>query len=257
MKINFDYHTHTKFSHGKGTILENALSAKEKGLKGITISDHGFSHPAFGMRRWRLDKMKSQCLEAERQTGIKVNLGIESNILGERGRIDVKEKDYEKLDMILAGVHRMIFFDTVADFCKLHLSNIFCSTFKQKPAKWLIDYNTKAYVNAIKNNPIDILTHMNYLVYADAKTVAKACADYGTYIEINTKKIHLSLEEWQDVIDTGVNFVIDSDAHSPSRIGDTKLFESQSEYINFPLDRIHNVGDKSPSFRFKAFKEKL
>lgn len=51
MKINFDLHTHTVYSHGKGTIAENAKSAAEKGLYGIGITDHGFSHPAFGMRR--------------------------------------------------------------------------------------------------------------------------------------------------------------------------------------------------------------
>ena len=51
MKINFDLHTHTVYSHGKGTIAENAATAKEKGLYGIGITDHGFSHPAFGMRR--------------------------------------------------------------------------------------------------------------------------------------------------------------------------------------------------------------
>ena len=45
MKLTADYHTHTIFSHGKGTILENALSAKEIGLKSIAITDHGFSHP--------------------------------------------------------------------------------------------------------------------------------------------------------------------------------------------------------------------
>ena len=58
MKINFDLHTHTVYSHGKGTIAENAKSAAEKGLYGIGITDHGFSHPAFGMRRKKLDARK-------------------------------------------------------------------------------------------------------------------------------------------------------------------------------------------------------
>ena len=51
MELTGDYHTHTIFSHGKGTILENALSAKEVGLKEIGISDHGFAHTAFGIKR--------------------------------------------------------------------------------------------------------------------------------------------------------------------------------------------------------------
>ena len=54
MKINYDLHTHTIYSHGKGTIEENAQAAKEKGLEGIAITDHGFSHPAFGMKRKKL-----------------------------------------------------------------------------------------------------------------------------------------------------------------------------------------------------------
>ena len=50
MKITLDLHTHTTYSHGKGSILDNAISAKQKGVEGIAITDHGFSHPAFGMR---------------------------------------------------------------------------------------------------------------------------------------------------------------------------------------------------------------
>ena len=37
MKLTFDYHTHTKYSDGKSTALENALAAKEAGLSGIEI----------------------------------------------------------------------------------------------------------------------------------------------------------------------------------------------------------------------------
>ena len=35
MILSSDYHTHTKYSHGKGTIIENAIVAKQKGLKKI------------------------------------------------------------------------------------------------------------------------------------------------------------------------------------------------------------------------------
>ena len=35
MQILADYHTHTKYSHGKGTIEENVLEAISKGIKTI------------------------------------------------------------------------------------------------------------------------------------------------------------------------------------------------------------------------------
>ena len=114
--INFDFHTHTKYSHGKGTVLDNAISAAQKGVVGIGITDHGFSHPAFGMRRRKLADMRNDCDNAQKQTGVKVLLGIESNILGLSGKTDVKEKDYEKLDLFLAGVHRFVTYDKIKDY---------------------------------------------------------------------------------------------------------------------------------------------
>ncbi|MBR1890923.1 MAG: PHP domain-containing protein [Clostridia bacterium] len=257
MKIERDYHTHTRYSHGKGTVLDNALAAKALGIKEITISDHGFSHPAFGMRRRKLDKMRLDCQNAERITGVKVNLGIESNLLGISGAIDVKPKDYEKLDMILAGIHRFVLYDSLRGWTSLLLSNMWAQKITHKPSKRLIDYNTKVYCNAIKNNPIDIITHVGFLNFCDAKIVAECCADYGTYFEINTKKIHLSPEEWDRVFDTKVNFVIDSDAHHPDRVGDAKLFEVQDEKVHFPRERIFNIDGRQPTFRFAEFKKHL
>ena len=53
MLLTGDYHTHTVYSHGKGTVLENALRAKEIGLQEIAITDHGFEQLAFGLRHRR------------------------------------------------------------------------------------------------------------------------------------------------------------------------------------------------------------
>lgn len=36
-KLVADYHTHTRYSHGKGTILENVEAAKKKGLKRLPL----------------------------------------------------------------------------------------------------------------------------------------------------------------------------------------------------------------------------
>lgn len=258
MKITADYHTHTIFSHGKGTILENAESAKERGLSLIGITDHGFSHPAYCIKRKNLPKMHALAKEAESLTGVKVLIGTESNILGVSGKTDVKPTDYESLDLFLAGIHRFILYDRFSEWFKMLGANTLTKIFGGKPSEILIKRNTEIYINAIKNNPIDILTHVNYLVYANPVEVAKCCRDYGTYFEINARKTHLSDEEWEKVIDTGVNFVIDSDAHVSEKVGNITLVEELFERVKFPLDRIMNIDGKlPPKMRFEEFKKKL
>ena len=44
MEIIADYHTHTVYSHGKGTIEDNVKVAIQKNIKKIGISDHGYKH---------------------------------------------------------------------------------------------------------------------------------------------------------------------------------------------------------------------
>ena len=48
-RMTFDYHTHTTFSHGKGSIEDNVKVAAEKGLKAVSISDHGPGHIFYGL----------------------------------------------------------------------------------------------------------------------------------------------------------------------------------------------------------------
>lgn len=254
MRLTADYHTHTVYSHGTGEIIDNARAAKDAGLIELGISDHGFAHPVYGLTRKVLPVMRRECAAAEKETGVKTLLGIESNIIGLDGKTDLKSSLYDSFDIYLAGVHKFVTYTLGAAF-KIGIPNFFLSVKKApKPSARLIKENTATYINAVKNNPIDVITHLNYCCFADAAEVAKAAADYGTYIELNAKKTHLSDEELYAVLETGVNFVIGSDAHSPDRVGEISLVQKLLERVKVPPERIFNIDGRTPDFRFKRFK---
>lgn len=254
MRLTSDYHTHTVYSDGNNSVLENVERAKEIGLREIAITEHGFSHVFFGIRRKQMPAFIRDIREAEERTGVRTLVGIESNIRGISGLCDLTEEDYEHFDVYLAGIHVIVKFEKCADK-KLGLGSWFRTKTHSKPSKKLVDYTTKSYIHAIERNPIDVLTHLNFMCFADAVEVAKCCRDYGTYLEISSKKQHLTDEELAAVVDTGVRFVINSDAHDVSRIGDLKLAEEQIARVGVPLDRIDNIDGRMPNFRFAEYKK--
>lgn len=256
MILTADYHTHTPYSHGKDTVLENAVHAKEAGLKGIGITDHGFNHILFGLKRKKLADLRAEITEAEKLTGIRVLMGMESNIISASGLTDMKKEDMPYFDLYLCGIHEVLRFSKISDFYNIFWKNYSAYKFASRPSNKVIAKTTKIYIETIKNNPIDILTHINYKCFCDLEQVAKCCADYGTYIEINTKKRHVSAEELNLMASTGVRFVIDSDAHSADRVGDTKIAEEVLAEADVPLDRIDNIDGRFPKFRFAEYKEK-
>lgn len=256
MILTADYHTHTPYSHGKNTVYENAKAAKERGLKQIGITDHGFNHLLFGLKRKKLGDLKAECEEATRLTGVKVLMGMESNIISVSGKTDMRETDLDKFDIYLCGIHEILKFDSFSDMYNIFLKNYTAYKFGKKPSQKVIDNTTKAYINVIKNNPVDILTHINYKCYCNLREVAQCCADYGTYIEINTKKRHVSAEELNVMAETGVKFVIDSDAHSADRVGDTKIAEELLSLASVNPGQIGNIDGRLPEFRFTEYKEK-
>ena len=256
MKLTGDYHTHTPYSHGKNTVLENARTAKEKGIAEIGITDHGFNHLLFGLKRKKLEDLRKECDEAEKLTGVKVLLGMESNLVSLKGETDMRENDLQYFDLFLFGIHEVLRYRSFKDMYNIMLKNYLAYKFGKKPSQKVIDNTTKAYINTIKNNPVDILTHINYKCYCDLKQVAQCCADYGTYIEINTKKRHISGEELNLMAETGVRFVIDSDAHSADRVGDTVIAEQLLEEAGLPFDKIDNIDGRTPKFRFTEYKNK-
>ena len=246
-----DYHTHTPYSHGTGTVMENALVAKEKGLKELGITDHGFNHITNGMRRSKLPKLKADIEEAKKVTGVEIYLGVEANILTRSGKVDVKPKDFEYIELLVCGYHKA----TRTNIKEL-FGFIIRNFLTRNHSKKLIQSNTDAYINALRKYPIDIISHLNHRCKVDVVQVAKVASEVGCYIELNGKRKHFSREQVSDMVNkTDVMFVLNSDAHSKNRVGNVEMWRQLAQEYGVPAERIANI-DKGIILRDKkAFYE--
>ncbi len=246
-----DYHTHTKYSrhgHGKGSVLENASSALNKGLKQIAITDHGFNHIYYGVRRRDMSQVKDDILNAREVTGVDILLGVEANLISQMGDIDIKESDFEFLDILLMGHHTLVKTNSLDDTFKLTLANLFGSPYA--PSKERLSRNTTSFLRAIDKYPIDIITHLNYGAPTDTLAVARLAKEKGVLIELNGKRINFTDRELLIMAEEGVKFIVDSDAHTPQRVGECNNAINTIFRLGLPISQIVNI-DKLPKFSAK------
>ncbi len=246
-----DYHTHTKYSrhnHGKGTVLENASAAQNKGLKQIAITEHGFNHYAYGIRRKDVPSVKEDILNAREVTGVDILLGVEANLISDGGEIDVEEQDFEFLDILLMGYHKLVKFAHKRDYINFLLANKFGSPYF--PSKERLNRNTTAFLKALDKYPIDVITHLNYGCPTDTLAVARLAKEKGTLIELNGKRINFTDQELLTMASEGVKFIVNSDAHSPEKVGECNNALNLIYRLDLPLSQIVNI-DKLPKFATK------
>ena len=118
-----DYHTHTTLSHGKGSIEDNVISAINAGLKEIAITDHGFGHGSYGVRRKAYDEAKKQVAELNKKyEEINILLGLECNLITAEGEVDLKEGEADKLDIMVCGFHKLVKTDFKSAFGFVYLT---------------------------------------------------------------------------------------------------------------------------------------
>lgn len=242
MALLADYHTHTKFSrhgHGKGTIEDNVRSAYEKGLSQVAITDHGFNQKLYGVRRKDIPTVKEDIENAKEMYPIDVLLGVEANIISSNGDIDIVAEDMENLDILLCGFHRLVKAPTRREQMKFVFKNIMCEIFHHTSRKQR-EKNTNAYINAMRKYDIDILTHLNHVCKVDVEKVARVAKETNTYIELNGKRLGMSDKEILKCLEIGCKFVINSDAHSPSRVGECHRGLEAALRLRIPDSAIAN-----------------
>lgn len=242
-----DYHTHTTYSHGKGSVLENARAAAEIGLKQLAITDHGLRHVIFGIRRHQLPHMIKDCENATKITGVSVLAGVENNACTFDGRFDARTKDLAMLDIIQGGYHKAVWSWSIGQQFSYQFRNLYYAGKSSVPAK-LIARNTDAYLKLIDNYDLDFIAHLNRDLRVDAVEVARYAKSKGTFVELNSKKLNITDVELEKMTEDGVLFICNSDAHTPSRVGNMQIALSAIERLHIPYEQIVNW-EKLPNFR--------
>jgi Histidinol phosphatase and related hydrolases of the PHP family len=242
-KLTADYHTHTRYSHGKiyahgkGTVLDNVAAASAKGLRELAITDHGPGHKFYGLKMDKLSAMRADIEEAMRKfPNVKVLLGVEANIINTPNGLDIKNEDIKKFDIINVGYHYGLLHGYMT-------ANYVCwhAGLPSGSRERLRNKNTDMALRALYDNDIFLLTHPGDKGPFDMKELCKACEETNTLMEISTRHTHLTKEEIEIAANYDVKFAISSDAHVPDKVGNYIAGVERALEAGLDLERIVNI----------------
>lgn len=242
MKLFADYHTHTTYSDGRGTIQENVYAARKRGLKELAITDHGPNNIGTGVRRAETYiKIKEDIRKINHQwEDINVLVGSEADIISVDGKIDIPSHIINELDLLLVGLHPFVLPDTINDGVEYVLNNqvgLWSKSIKEK----VRNTNTKALIQATENYDVDFITHPNLKMPVDLPELAQACIEKEVALEINTGHQYDKSEIIEETASYGVKYIVNSDAHFPDTVGKIESGLELLEHYAIPVENIVNA----------------
>lgn len=225
MQFKFDVHTHTTASgHAYGTVHEMAEAAAEHGLEVLGITEHDKGIPG------TCDEIYFMNMRVipRKMHGIKMLFGAEINILDEKGTLSMSSDLIDRcLDIRIAGIHDLCY--TVGTVAQ----------------------NTNAYVKAIENPQIDIISHPDdSRIPIDLETIVNAAKENHTLLEVNNSSLNpLSsrVNAWENLQvmlalckEKSVPVVANTDSHFTDTVGIFNHVEDLFEKTDFPEELVIN-----------------
>lgn len=230
MKIIADTHTHTFYSGDAfSTVMENVQIAKAKGLTHLCMTDHAHSVP-----RAAAPALFTKLFLIPREyEGLQIMRGVEANIIGYDGTLDMPDHILNGLDWVIASLHT----EVIAPASKAE--------------------HTKCWAAIAENPLVDVIGHCGDPRYCfDIEPIVKLFARYGKVVEINNHSFHSrkgASEVCREValccMRNDVPVVVSSDAHFAGCVGEFEDAIRMLEDIKFPEELILNAD----SDRFTAF----
>jgi DNA polymerase (family 10) len=194
-------HNHSTWSDGHQRPEEIARAMSELGLAYWAITDHSrASFQANGLDASRLREEAAEIRSLNAQlagegTKFRLLTGVEVDILKD-GRLDLPDEALAELDVVIASIHQ---------------------SFNQGEAEM-----TQRLIGAAQNPFVHILGHLTGRLLlerepykVDPRAVIEACAETGTWIELNAHPSRLDMDWrlWPCAKANGVKCVINCDAH--------------------------------------------
>jgi putative hydrolase len=245
-RLTADYHTHTYFSHGKGSIEHNVRQAMARGLKRVALTDHGFSQPLMGMTGEKLAQMRKTVdeLKGKYAGQIEILLGVEANVVSMDGRIDVPDRYLRLLDLLAVGLHRAVLTMSQGYVWRVKWA-LNASKVWKGLREGLARACTDALVAAMERYDVDFVTHPNYHYPVLMGQLADAAVRTNTAIEINSAHGLPNAADLRLALERGARFVIGSDAHRPENVGNFTAAIVLAREAGIPPGRILNSSESS------------
>ncbi len=205
MLAKFDFHVHTHYSDGVGTVAAMAEAAEARGLEAVAITDHG-PELSVGTPRGKLTPMLQDIRLAQEDAGTPVLAGIEANVVDEGGTIDVEDEFIGKLDILVVGIHKL--------------------GKAMGPVELARDYLGRA-MRAVERHKIDVFAHPFYfhhylaphLLLEDLEEFVRLAAGRGVAMEVNMKYRVPDEDFLRLCLREGVKLSIGTDAHTAGEVG--------------------------------------
>lgn len=243
-KLFADYHTHTRYSHGSGSVAANAAAADRLGLDEVAITDHGPASLGCGIRRSTiLERVKADAARYNAMYPRPVVLaGVEANVIGLDGTLDVEPAQLASLDLVVAGLHPHVWARTLSDLSDLVLLNVWARWSKRGSAVQRAQRaNTSALIHAVRRYDINIISHPGHQMPVDLQALAGACAAEGTALEVNANHPGIARDIVAAAAATGALVAISSDAHSPAAVGQFQPVLELVREAGLPASQIINA----------------
>ena len=226
MKIVLDTHAHTIVSgHAYNTIREMAQMAKEKGLEAFALTEHAPQMPGTCHEFY----FQNLHIVPREMYGVRLFMGVELNIMNEKGEVDLPENTLCQMDIAIASIHG--------------------PCYKGERTEEAI---TAAYLAAMENPLIHIIGHPDDGRFpVDMKRLVKKAKETGTLLEVNNSSLRPEgfrentkencLEMVKECKAQGVMIVLGSDSHVDTDIAEYPYAEEILRETDFPEELVANV----------------
>ena len=225
MKIVLDTHAHTIVSgHAYNTIREMAQMAKEKGLEAFALTEHAPQMPGTCHEFY----FQNLHIVPREMYGVRLFMGVELNIMNEKGEVDLPESTLCQMDIAIASIHG--------------------PCYKGERTEEAI---TAAYLAAMENPLIHIIGHPDDGRYdIDYEALVQGAREYGKVLELNNHSMDPDCNRENAVENDTIMLeyckkyrvpvVMDSDAHFDLLIGEFDLARDLLTKLDFPEELVLN-----------------